>query len=126
MKKKITNKEKITTAQKVSLWVVFAIFFVYAFTLIWPFIWMFINAGKTQMEFFRDKLAFPAKYMWSNFSEALFGVYVTAGSGTASHQVKLLEMFWNSIYLTVILTVLEVFVSTCAAYVITYYRFPGR
>lgn len=126
MKKRITNKEKITTAQKITLWAVFAIFFVYAFTLVWPFIWMFLNAGKTQMEFFRDKLSFPAAYKWSNFSDALFGVYVTAGSGTGAHKVKLLEMFWNSIYLTVILTVLEVFVSTCAAYVITYYRFPGR
>ena len=116
MKKRITNKEKITTAQKITLWAVFAIFFVYAFTLVWPFIWMFLNAGKTQMEFFRDKLSFPAAYKWSNFSDALFGVYVTAGSGTGAHKVKLLELFWNSIYLTVILTVLEGFLCTAGKF----------
>lgn len=49
-----------------------------------------------------------------------------AGAGTGTHQVKLIQMFGNSIYLTIILTVLEVFVSACTAYVITYYRFPGR
>ncbi len=126
MRKKYTNKETISTAQRITLWVVFVIFFVYAVTLIWPFIWMFLNAGKTQMEYFYNKLSLAKDYNWSNFSEALFGVYVTAGSGTATHRVKVIEMFWNSIYLTVLLTFLEVFVSTCAAYVMTYFRFPGR
>lgn len=126
MKKRIRSRAIVGRGQKIVLWIIFAAFFIYAFTLVWPFIWMFLNAGKTQLEFFRDKLALPAEYQWSNFGKAIYGVSVTAGSGEAVHEVKMLGMFWNSIYLTVILTVLEVFVSACAAYVVTYFRFPGR
>ena len=123
---KKTTKVKRSRTEKAALYICFAIFFIYALTLIWPFVWMGINAGKTQIEFYRNKLSLPANYVWSNFSDALFKVYVTAGAGKNTHQVKLIQMFGNSIYLTIILTVLEVFVSACTAYVITYYRFPGR
>lgn len=126
MKKRYKSRAITSKAQKIVLWCVFALFFVYALTLIWPFIWMFINAGKPQVEYFRDKLAFPSTYNWSNFYNAIAGVSVVAGSGEKVHQVKMIGMFGNSIYLTLILTVLEVFFSACAAYVVTYYRFPGR
>jgi raffinose/stachyose/melibiose transport system permease protein/N-acetylglucosamine transport system permease protein len=112
--------------EKTILWVVFAVFFIYAVSLVYPFVWMGVNAGKTKTEFFGDVISFPQSYQWGNFYDALFKNTITAGSGEATHTVNLFQMFGTSIYLTVLLTVLEVFMSACAAYVVCYYKFPGR
>lgn len=123
---KKTTKVKRSRTEKAALYICFAIFFIYALTLIWPFVWMGSNAGKTQIEFYRNKLSLPANYVCPIFPMLCLRSMSQQGAGTGTHQVKLIQMFGNSIYLTIILTVLEVFVSACTAYVITYYRFPGR
>lgn len=56
------NKIKKTKVEKTVLWICFAIFFVYALTLVYPFFWMTINAGKTKMEFFRSTMNFANDY----------------------------------------------------------------
>lgn len=120
------NKIKKTKVEKTVLWICFAIFFVYALTLVYPFFWMTINAGKTKMEFFRSTMNFANDYDWSVFWRALTKVTITAGAGESAYQVSMLRMFGNSIFLTVVLTALEVFVSACTAYVVCYFKFPCR
>lgn len=120
------TKIKRGTAEKVVLGICFALFFIYALTLIYPFVWMFINAGKTKIEFFRSTLSFADKYNWAVFWTALTKVSITAGAGEKAHSVSIISMFGTSLYLTVILTVLEVFISAGTAYVVCYYKFPGR
>ncbi len=120
------QKIKRNKTEKIVLGVCFVLFFIYALTLVYPFIWMFINSGKTKIEFFRSTLSFAKSYNWSVFWTALTKVSITAGSGEFAHSVSLVNMFGTSIYLTLTLTVLEVLFSAGTAYVVCYYKFPGR
>lgn len=117
---------KAGRTEKIALGVCFAIFFAYAVTLCYPFFWMFISSGKQDIEFVKDKLSFPEKYNWGIFIEAVSQFRLDVGSGEDTRAVNMLTMFLSSAYVTLILSVLEVFVSACTAYVVCYYVFPGR
>ena len=51
---------------------------------------------------------------------------ITVGSGAGTRYVNLIQMFGMSIFLTIVVTALEIFVSACTAYIMAKYKFPGR
>ena len=106
--KKWSRQEKIIL---ISTTVIFAI---YALTLIYPFVFTFLNALKSPTEFSRDPLGLPTEFQWENFATAFEIEYngVTFG-----------DMIWNSVWQTLLATVCGLVASSIMAYVTAKYDF---
>lgn len=113
--------KKYTIGQKVILWIVFIIFGIYALTLLFPFIWMFINSFKTNKEFFENIWAFPKKPHFANYAN-VFGYKMKTSAG----EFNMMTMFLISVLITSLATIINTMLSTMAAYVIARYKFFGR
>jgi ABC-type glycerol-3-phosphate transport system permease component len=127
--KLLTKKRKSKDRSNLGLTIkiiVCVIFFIYAVTLIYPFLWMSINALKTKEEFYRDVFALPQSWKFSNYYNAIVNFKITVGSGANTRYVNLLQMFGMSIFITATVTVLEILVSSGTAYVLAKYKFKGR
>lgn len=104
-------------------WLVFGVFIIYALSLIIPFLWMLINSFKSSQEFGLGNVwGFPEQFYGLNFIEILQYEVVTHVGTTNT----VLEMFMWSVLVTVCGTVISVFLSAVAAYVLSKYKFPGR
>ncbi|MCU6710749.1 carbohydrate ABC transporter permease [Paenibacillus sp. J5C_2022] len=88
------------------------LFMLYAISIIYPFIWMFLNSLKTGPEFYADIWSLPDQWRWSNYEKA----WDEAGLG---------QYFLNSIYITAIGTLLGVMSAATSAYTVAKYKFPG-
>ena len=108
---------KKSKSEKIVLWITFAIFLAYAVSLVYPLIWIAINAFKTPEEFFIYPFKKPESFYWKNFLEAFAMEY---------RRTNLVGMFKNSLILCVGCTFVSVFVPTITAYVISKYDFRGR
>ncbi|NMA06067.1 MAG: carbohydrate ABC transporter permease [Acholeplasmataceae bacterium] len=117
MRRKLLDKKSLVILR----YVVFIIFAIYAFTLIFPFAWMFINSLKTNQEFFTNIWALPKKLNFGNYVRVVTDFSVTRPTGT----FNIIHMFLISIFVTIVGTVLNLFISASAAYVIAKYKFPG-
>lgn len=74
MEKSKHNKIKRGKAEAAAIWIVFAVFLIYAVTLVFPFVWMFINSFKTSQEFFQGNIwGLPETWRFENYSEIFFG-----------------------------------------------------
>lgn len=98
-------------------WIVFALFTVYAVSLLFPFIWMLISSFKTGEEFDTNIFGWPQQFYGLNFVEII--QYEIDGQTIGS-------MFLMSVLLTVLGTIINVFLSACAAYVLSKFKFIGR
>ena len=80
---------------------------------IFPLVWMFSSALKTQATVFSDMSLFPAHPQWGNFylawTKGGFGIY-----------------FFNSIFYTLTVVVGVVFIASLAAYAFARLEFPGK
>ena len=118
-KQKWEQREKRSLPQKILFGVIFVIFAAYALTLIFPFFWILMNSFKTSYEFVVEgnSMYFPKVWAPENFINAFNVDY----EGTT-----LAGMFFMSLLLATVGTVITVFTSSCAAYVVAKYKFPGR
>ena len=99
-------------------WVVFAIFFIYSVSLLFPFLWMLLNSFKSGEEFMSGNIfGWPKQFYGKNFIEVMN--YQVDGQTVWS-------MLLNSIILTVVGTAVNVFLSACAAYCLSKFKFVGR
>ena len=101
-----------TRLHKIIFAIVSIICVLYAITLVFPFAWMLVNSFKSNMDFFQDIWNVPEKPLWDNY-ESIW------------KQMDLPSYFKNSIIVTAAGTAASVFSSSCAAYVIAKYKFPG-
>lgn len=101
---------------RIILSVALVVFIVYAVSLIYPFIWTFLNSLKTNNEFFDDRMSLPADWLFGNYKDTLLTKMVYNGT-------NLLGMFGNSLLLTVLCTVAPIVSSTLAAYATARFRF---
>jgi len=101
--------------ERIILGIVFIIFASYAISLIFPFVWAFLNSFKTSVEFFsiNNVWKLPETWMFSNYIDVL-------------RQYDIGWMFLRSIYVTVVGTTLAVLMSATTAYVVSKYRFKFR
>lgn len=80
---------------------------------IFPLVWMFSSALKTQATVFSDMSLFPAHPQWGNFylawTKGGFGIY-----------------FFNSIFYTLTVVIGVVFIASLAAYAFARLEFPGK
>lgn len=106
----------------VSKTIIFIFMMLYALTLIFPFVWMFLNSFKGNDEFFKNIWALPTEWKFQHYISVLVDFKITTSAGKFS----LLSMFGISIFITVVGTLINVGLSSCAAYVVARYQFPGR
>ncbi len=80
---------------------------------IFPLVWMFSAALKTQQTVFTDMSLFPKHPVWNNFvvawTKANFGVY-----------------FFNSLFYTVVVVFGVIFIGSLAAFAFSRFKFPLR
>lgn len=112
MKLRLNNKH-----DKVAIWIFFGIFVFYSFTLLYPFFNALMTSlkGGPNLEYAANPFALPEQWLFSNYAEAfrLFRI----------GDVGVVQMFINSINLTVGGTFIGLLSSTLSAYVLAKYRF---
>lgn len=78
-----------------------------------PFLWMILSALKTKSEIMDVGVFFPSSPQWSNFSSVLF-------------QSPLPSYIWNSLIVSGIIVVLQIFTGALLAYAMVFLEFRGR
>jgi raffinose/stachyose/melibiose transport system permease protein len=82
----------------------------YALLTLYPLLWLFISAFKTNEQFFSNPFSFPSSWQFTNFSRA----WTVANMDVA---------FLNSLIVTSISLVLTLFISALAAFVLSRFTF---
>jgi ABC-type glycerol-3-phosphate transport system permease component len=85
-----------------------------ALTLIMPFVWMVLTSLKPLDEVGLVQWL-PSKFLWGNYTE----VFRTEG-------IQFGRWYWNSIFVAVWVSFLQVFTSSLAAFSFSRVRWPGR
>ena len=116
------SRKEQSKVLKIGMIIAFIIFAIYSFSLLFPFIWMLINSLRDVQEWqetvnFRDFWGLPKN--WD------FGNYLTILTIDLQGD-NLLSMIMWSVILTVLGTIVNIFFSTCAAYVMAKYDFKGK
>ncbi len=92
----------------------YAALIVLAVLMLLPFLWMVSASLKLDQDVFRVPIQWiPSEPRWSNFA-------------TIWTRIPFLTFFGNSLKLTVIITLLQLFTSSFAAYAFAKLKFPGR
>lgn len=102
------------------MWIVFPILLIWSFTLIYPFMWAFLNSLKTIPEYFQDTFALPQKWLFSNWGEAFNVLRIQKSNGEFAY---LWDMILNSIWYTLGGALLNTVSATMLAYAVSKYRF---
>jgi len=116
-KRKTTDEVKMNPAHKTILIVLMSIFILYSITLIFPFLWLFLNSLKGKVEFgMNNPFSLPESPFANGFAnyKEMFTVF------------PLVEMFLNSILLSVICPTVSAFFTVCAAYAVSKFDFALR
>ncbi|MBQ7164480.1 MAG: carbohydrate ABC transporter permease [Clostridia bacterium] len=111
------NRVKREKSDEIVKWVFFALFVLYAISLLYPFLWCFINSFKTKHEFIRNINGFPEKWTLINWEESL---------EIRANGITIAQMYLNSAFFTVGCTFLGMFSSSATAYIFSKYDFRGR
>ena len=108
-------ERKRTRGEKVFMGVMFVFFVTYSFAIIYAFAYIFMNALKTNGEFFDDRNALPKQWLFTNFIDMFQKIEYNSAN--------FFEMFGNSILLTVESSVAAIVFPTITAYVLSKYKF---
>lgn len=108
------NKKKITSGKVVYTILKYAVVLLLTISMLVPFIWMVSASFKTNLEIF----TFPIKWIPEVFH---FENYTNVWE-RSNYPV----LFFNTVKLTVIITVLQLITSTMAAYAFSKIKFPER
>ena len=137
VKKKRKERVIRTRREKICHEVVFVLFIIYAFTLLYPFLFLFINSLKVSSEEIQNLPLWlpvdsagvkapipwaelptiwnPFKWNWASYTDAL------------NHpKFNFLSMFWNTVKLSVGQTFVSMALTCMAAYTLAKYRFRGN
>ena len=95
-------------------WGTFVVLFIGSLAMIFPFVWMFLSSFKTKADVYvYPPQWLPSQWNWDNF-EAVF------------EMIPFLRYYGNSIYTSVMQTLIIIVISVLAAYALTKLRFPGQ
>jgi ABC-type glycerol-3-phosphate transport system permease component len=97
--------------------IVSIIFMVVALSYIYILAWTFMSGAKTHLEIVKDPFALPEKWNFKNYID-VFQKLEVSGS-------NFFNMLFNSVWFSVIGTLLTQFCSVTFAYCISKYTFPG-
>ncbi len=109
--KKVISREK---KEKIQGWVAFVLLILLSLFVLVPFFWMISSSLKQDNQVFSIPIQWIPKHPeWSNFIDIW-------------NQIPLLTFFKNTIFLSVVITFLQVLTSSFAAYGFSKMRFRGR
>lgn len=106
--------------EKILFGVMFAIFLIFMISYIFPFIWVLYNSFKTPAEYTHDFISLPSAWTFENYVRAW------SYSSSETNYTTIAQMLGMSVLISFTGTLVTVFVSSCAAYVVAKYKFPGR
>ena len=112
------KRVKWTTGQKVIIVLGTMIFVIYGLSLIFALGWTVLASLKTDEEFAASSLAFPRQWKLSN--------YIRAFELLAIGNTNLVEMLYNSLWLSILRPTINLLTAAMASYVMAKYKFPGR
>lgn len=121
-KKGTSGSYLMTKKEKVILTIIFVLLLIYALTLIYPFFYLLLNSFKTFEDFTKNPIWFTPNAVITNY----INVFTNFNVQTLDGEVGVLEMFWNSVSLSVVETIVSMFFTCCAAYVLAKYKFVGN
>lgn len=112
---------KRSHAEKAVFGVVFAIFTIQLLTMIFPFLWMLVSSLKGSLEYAGGN-AFDLPQKW------LFGNYIKAFEMLNVGETSFFGLIFNSLWYTLVATVLSAIMPSITGYVLSKYRFnmPGQ
>ena len=102
--------------EKVFSWIVFVIFTIYVLSLLYPFVWILLNSFRDVKVFAANPNAFGG-FTIANYKAAL----ATTDDGTS-----MFKMFFNSLLISTVSTLITVITSSCTAYIMSKFKFRGR
>ena len=100
--------------------VMFVVLILFTISFLFPFAWILMNAFKPTSEFGLNMMGWPQNFTFENFANAF-----TFQDATTKNKT-ILEMLLMTILIAGVGTLVTVFTSTAAAYVVAKYKFPGR
>ncbi len=106
--------------EKVIFPIVVVIFTLYSFSLIYPFVWVFINSLKGSLEYSGGSVfALPENWLFSNYLRAF--EMLTLDDGTT-----FFGMIFNSVWYTLLSSSLSVFTCSVTGYCLSKYEFKVK
>ena len=113
---------KMTVLQVVVFAVVFVLFAFYAFSILYAMYWCIITSLKHMEFYLTDKWGAPPidQMMFTNYVSALNSLV------DPNSNCNVVMMLINSIWYSFGGTIISIGCSTCMAYVVSKYKFPGR
>lgn len=114
----MTKQVKRAKSDVILMWVMFVIFALYAISLLFPFLWCFMNSFKTLSDFLYNVNGIPTEFTLENWEES-FNLTIDNG-------ITIPMMYGNSVFLTIGCTFLSLFSCSASAYVLTKFNFPGK
>lgn len=103
-----------SNASKVRKWIVFGLMVLLSIVILMPFIWMISSSFKADNQVLTIPIKWiPETFKWQNYVDIWT-------------QVPMLTYIKNSMFLAVVITFLQVFTGSMAAYGFSKIRFPGR
>ena len=116
VEKPLTKK---TAGFRIFFTAVFILLLFHCISLIYPFVWLFLNSLKTSYEFVStNSLLLPKQWLFKNYVD-VFSVFNVKGIG-------FLTMTWNSVWWSVSNTVVGVFMGAVVSYTVARYEFKAR
>ena len=112
--KRTSRFKKWSLQQKIVLSITTVIFALYSLTLVYPFVYTFINSLKDEMSLFNEPFALPKTLEWSNYSRAL---------ELKIRKTGLAGMFFNSLWQTAMSSIVGLLASAVTAYVCARFDF---
>ncbi len=105
-------------AETIFLVVFFCFFVIQALTLLYPLFWVITNSLKTPFEYYESSFSLPSAFRIENYGKAFVDI--------AIKESNFLVLFWNSTWIAVVSSVVNISSSMLAAYAMAKYRFPGK
>lgn len=123
-KKKYSISKKVRDGFDSTLrWILWAILIIYCLSLIVLPVWMILTSFKSASEYSYNKFGLPKVWYVRNFSQVLQKMSVFDEWG---NEITVWNEALNSILWAGGSSAFTVFLTTCMAYVIAKYKFPGR
>lgn len=113
-------EKRRSKGEKVLYAIMFIIFAAFAISFIAPFVWIIINSFKPQSEFANNFNGLPQNWTFQNFIDAF------TYTDRSTNNYTIFQMFGMSVLIAGGGTIVTVITSSCAAYVVAKYQFPGR
>ena len=112
------DKIKRSGADLTFMWIMFVLFVFYAISLLFPFLWCFMNSFKGMQEFFYNVNGLPEVWYFDNWK--------TSFTLSIDNNITIPQMYLNSVILTVGCTFFSMFSCSATAYVLTKFDFYGK